>query len=151
MPSLCSSLQHVEGLKMIPFPIASKKTICLMKINLIVIRTDKPEGLAHFYALLGISFEYHRHGKGSWHYSANLNQTIFEIYPLSKNQDAPDTSLRLGFEINDLDVAIANLKMNDIEVVSEPKKSAYGYFAVIRDTDGRKIELMQKSHRPFIG
>ena len=115
-----------------------------MKINLIVIRTDKPKKLSNFYELLGKKFEYHQHGKGTWHYSTEIGGTVFEIYPLMKNQENPDKSLRLGFTIENLDKTIDNLKKQNIEIVREPKESEWGYFAIIKDLDGRKIELKKK-------
>jgi len=74
-----------------------------MNINLLVIRTDKPKELAAFYELLGMRFDYHQHGKGPWHYSAEIEDLVFEIYPLMNHQIGADTSLRLGFTIERLD------------------------------------------------
>lgn len=115
-----------------------------MEINLIVIRTNKPKELSEFYGHLGMSFEYHQHGKGTWHYSTEIEKTVFEIYPLMKNQESPDKSLRLGFTIENLDETIENLKKRNVEIVREPKESEWGYFAIIKDLDGRKIELKKK-------
>ena len=115
-----------------------------MRINLIVIRTDNPEKLSEFYEQLGIEFEYHQHGKGTWHYSAKIGEIIFEIYPLMKNQEVSEKSLRLGFTIENLDQMIHDLKERNVEIVKEPKESEWGYFAIIKDLDGRKIELKNK-------
>ncbi len=115
-----------------------------MQINLIVIRTDKPKELSDFYEQLGMKFEYHQHGKGTWHYSTELEGVVFEIYPLMKNQEIPNKSLRLGFTVEYLDELITNLKKDNIEVVREPKESEWGYFAIVKDLDGRRIELKEK-------
>lgn len=115
-----------------------------MQINLIVIRTDKPKELSKFYAQLGMTFEYHQHGKGAWHYSTELEEIVFEIYPLLKNQEVSDKSLRLGFTVEKLDELIFDLKKDSIEIVREPKESEWGYFAIVKDLDGRKIELKEK-------
>ena len=115
-----------------------------MNINLIVIRTDKPKELSAFYELMGMKFEYHQHGKGPWHYSTEIEKTVFEIYPLMKYQDTPDKSLRLGFTVQNLDELIVNLKKENVEIVQEPKESEWGTFAIIKDLDGRKIELKKK-------
>jgi len=112
-----------------------------MQINLIVIRTDKPKELSEFYEKLGMKFEYHQHGKGTWHYSTEIGGTVFEIYPLMKSQEMPDKSLRLGFTVEHLDELIANLRDSNVEIVREPKTSEWGYFSIIKDLDGRKIEL----------
>ncbi|MEZ4878526.1 MAG: VOC family protein [Flavobacterium sp.] len=115
-----------------------------MQINLIVIRTDKPKELSEFYEQLGMKFEYHQHGKGTWHYSTEIGETVFEIYPLMKNKETPDKSLRLGFTIDDLDELIVNLKNKNVEIVREPNESEWGYFATIKDLDGRNIELKEE-------
>jgi len=115
-----------------------------MNINLLVIRTDQPKELAEFYRQLGMQFDYHQHGKGPWHYSAEIEELVFEIYPLMKNQTSPDTSLRLGFTVEHLDALIGQLKERKVEIIGAPKASEWGYFAIIKDIDGRKIELKQK-------
>lgn len=114
-----------------------------MQVNLIVIRTNQPKELSEFYEQLGIKFEYHRHGNGTWHYSAEIEKIVFEIYPLLKNQDIPDNSLRLGFTVDELEELILSLKKKNVEIVKEPKESEWGYFAIIKDLDGRKIEIKE--------
>ena len=115
-----------------------------MQINLIVIRTKIPKELSEFYEQIGMKFEYHQHGEGTWHYSTEIGETVFEIYPLMKNQERPDKSLRLGFTIENLYGTIKNLKKRNVEIEREPKESEWGYFAIIKDLDGRKIELKEK-------
>lgn len=112
-----------------------------MEINLIVIRTSNPKDLADFYNQLGIQFDYHQHGNGPFHYSSQIGKTVFEIYPLMKNQEKPDASLRLGFTIDKLDKVLNALKKQKVEIIREAKQSEWGYFAIIKDLDGRKIEL----------
>lgn len=114
-----------------------------MRINLIVIRTNDIAASAKFYQKLGISFEYHRHGKGPFHYAAELEGTIFEIYPLLKSQEKPDTTLRLGFDVQELDKLIHQLKKDNVEILKTPAPSEFGYYALIKDIDGRKIELKE--------
>ena len=116
-----------------------------MRINLIVLRTKNIKELAKFYEKFGINFEYHQHGNGPFHYSSELEGTVFEIYPLSKNQEKADKSLRLGFDIKELDKLILEFDKEGIEITKRPTKSAWGYFAVIKDLDGRKIELKEVS------
>lgn len=114
-----------------------------MRINLIVLRTKNIDELSGFYEKLGIRFEYHRHGNGPAHYSAVLEETVFEIYPLQKNQEKPDDSLRLGFGVEALDALILKLKSDNIVIENGPVESEWGYFAVVKDLDGRRIELKE--------
>lgn len=39
-----------------------------MEIRILVIRTSNPERLADFYRLLGMNFEYHKHGNSPFHF-----------------------------------------------------------------------------------
>ena len=58
-----------------------------MDLTLLVIRSAIPEQLAQFYTQLGLTFEYHKHGNGPYHYSTHLGHTVLEIYPLAKGQE----------------------------------------------------------------
>lgn len=116
-----------------------------MKINLIVIYTAFPEKLAAFYKKLGLQFVYHRHGKGAMHYSADINEVIFEIYPLLQEQSPiKNPVLRLGFSISNLDAFIQKLLADTPSLILQlPKQTKWGHRAVIQDLDGRKIELVE--------
>ncbi|WP_153800638.1 VOC family protein [Foetidibacter luteolus] len=115
-----------------------------MELKLIVIRTGNPSAVASFYSLLGFVFSYHKHGNSPYHYSAIVDNTVFEVYPLQKNQDGADGSLRLGFGIDNFDTVIKTLQSNQVVFASEPCETDFGYMAVISDPDGRKIELYKK-------
>lgn len=107
-------------------------------------RSHKPEELAMFYGLFGLQFDYHKHDNSPYHYSAQIDQVIFEIYPLLNHQTEPDKTLRLGFSINDFDGVIQRLKSQDIKFTSEPVDTDFGYLAVVENLDGRKMELYKK-------
>ncbi len=112
-----------------------------MKINLLVIRTSNPEQLKEQYERLGFEFDYHKHGNGPFHYSADSNGFVLEIYPLSKSMEKADNSLRLGFEIKNLKSKINELKNSDWKILSDIKETEWGLVALIQDLDERKIEL----------
>ena len=109
-----------------------------MKLNLIVIRTANMPQLVNFYNLLGLEFDYHKHEQGVYHYATKIGDTTFEIYPLLRGQTAADISTRLGFGVDNFDEKIELL--SDF-IVSKPIETGFGYFAVLKDTDGRKVEI----------
>jgi lactoylglutathione lyase len=115
-----------------------------MEIRLLVIRTPDMIKLADFYNLLGLTFEYHKHGKSRFHYSATIGHTTLEIYPLAKGQTEADKELRLGFAVEKFDNTIQLLKEKDAEFLSGPMQTDYGYMTIVKDPDGRKIELYKK-------
>ena len=115
-----------------------------MDIRLLVLRTADIKKLADFYSLLGLTFDYHSHGKSPFHYSARINETILEIYPLTKNQSEPDKNLRLGFGIDNFEETIGKLKESGVIFSLEPTETDFGFMAIISDPDERKIELYKK-------
>ena len=115
-----------------------------MNLQLLVLRTSDPERLAEFYNLLGLTFEYHKHGNSPYHYSGLLGEATLEIYPLSKNQIEVDKNLRLGFGIDNFEAVIERLKESHIKFSSEPTQTEFGFMALIVDPDGRKVELYKR-------
>lgn len=112
-----------------------------MKLNLLVIRTSNPKLLKDQYEKLGFKFEYHQHGNGPFHYAAEQNGFVFEIYPLTKSMEKADNSLRLGFDVDDLKSKMINLENSNWKIISEPKETEWSFVALLQDLDGRKVEL----------
>lgn len=115
-----------------------------MELKLLVIRTNEPEKIAQFYKMLGLTFDYHKHGSSPFHFSTTIGKTILEIYPLAKNQIEPDKNLRLGFELDNWEQTLSDLKENSVKFLSESTLTDFGYMTIIEDPDGRKIELYKK-------
>ncbi|MGB1293833.1 MAG: hypothetical protein ACPG6V_00030 [Flavobacteriales bacterium] len=112
-----------------------------MEINLLVIRTKDPQKLKIQYEGLGFKFQYHNHGSGPYHFSSENNGFVFEIYPLSKHMDKPDSSLRMGLSLNNETFSLQNLKQLGWIIISNFKQTEFGEIAVVQDLDGRKVEL----------
>ena len=68
--------------------------------------------------------------------------SFFEIYPLSRFQNTADDSTRLGFAIDDFDKRMSEI--NDSIILSNPKETEWGRMAVVKDPDGRRVELYQE-------
>lgn len=115
-----------------------------MDIRLLVLRTGSPEKTAAFYKLLGLTFDYHKHGNSPYHYTTQIGTTILEIYPLAKNQTEADKNFRLGFTLDNFDATIDTLKQHQVAFMMEPGQTDFGFMAIIVDPDDRKIELYKK-------
>ena len=110
-------------------------------LKLIVLKTDQIESVRAFYAQLGFQFQQEQHGKGPVHYSAKLGEGILEVYPLPSNGSV-DRAMRLGFGVTNVAMILETL--DDLgEVVSREKQTPWGLRAVVRDPDGRTVELYQ--------
>ena len=65
----------------------------MINFRLLVLRTDDQKRLADFYSQFGLTFDYHQHGNSPFHYTAEIDQMVLEIYPLEKNQTKPEFPL----------------------------------------------------------
>ncbi|TDW96385.1 VOC family protein [Dinghuibacter silviterrae] len=116
-----------------------------MNLTLLVIRSAIPEQLAEFYTLFGLTFDYHRHGNSPYHYSAHIGPTLLEIYPLLKGQEKADTSIRLGFAINEFEQTVADLTLLGATIHQPAVETEWGLMAIVGDPEGRKIELYKET------
>ena len=114
-----------------------------MKLKLLVLRSKDIAACVQFYQKIGLKFDYHQHGNGPMHYSCMLGEMVFELYPLLKRQKEADSSTRLGFEVENLDALLEDLRAAEVTIVQEPLESEFGYFALVKDLDGRKVELTE--------
>jgi len=113
-----------------------------VSLSLLVLKTRQLEVVRNFYAALGVDFKPEQHGSGPLHYAGQLESVVLEIYP---SEDPIADSLRIGFAIDNLEKAIQALRSVDAAVISKPKDSPWGLRAVVRDPDGRSVELLQKN------
>lgn len=116
----------------------------MVKLALVVIKTDKLLEQSEFYSSLGFQFDYHQHGNGPYHYASIGGNPVLEIYPLPKGTKIPDHTTRLGFVVDNLGQTIQTLIDKGIKIIAEPIQTEWGYTAVVQDLDGRKIELTEK-------
>ena len=100
--------------------------------------------MGNFYAAIGCHFIKHRHGNGAEHLSSVIGGTVFEIYPRNGTEDST-ISTRLGFSVPSLKDAINMLKRLDATILAEPADSPFGRRAVVKDFEGHKVELTEKT------
>lgn len=111
-------------------------------LNLVVLRSSDMERAVTFYTLLGLQFTRHQHGKGPEHYSAELGNSVFEIYPASP-EGLSTLGTRIGFSVTSLDTTLAAIRDYPQAIISPAKDSEWGRRAVVADPDGHRIELLQ--------
>jgi len=109
------------------------------RLELLVLKTAHVESVREFYTHVGFHFVEEQHGKGPRHYSAPLGDGVFEVYPLPEGAEA-DATTRLGFRVADLASVLLGLGN-----MSGPKQTVWGLRAMVRDPDGRTVELYETS------
>jgi len=98
-----------------------------VSLNLVVIRSSDVERAVRFYSQLGLRFHMQRHDGGPDHFSTQIGNTVFEIYPLS-GLGVPSLGVRLGFVVHSLSDVLNNLR--DIGVNVIPPRKGNGDIAV---------------------
>jgi lactoylglutathione lyase len=114
------------------------------RLSLVVLKTRQMENLRRFYGSLGIELAEEQHGKGPVHYAGRVGDMVLEIYPLPEDQATADASTRLGFVVAGVKEVAEALQGHGAQIVTEPQATQWGLRAVVRDPDGRAVELYQR-------
>lgn len=112
-----------------------------VELSLLVLKTRQVEALRKMYGTLGIDLVEERHGKGPVHYSGRAGDLVFEIYPLPDDDSVVDTTTRLGFVVPSLAKVVKALEKLGTPIVTKPSAAERGMRAIVRDPDGRSVEL----------
>jgi lactoylglutathione lyase len=113
-------------------------------LTLLVLKTRQVEKLRSFYLSLGVELAEERHGSGPVHFAGKVGDLTFEVYPLGEDGGLPEASTRLGFAVDGLADVIGILEESGSPVISRPKETRWGVRAVVRDPDGRAVELYER-------
>jgi predicted enzyme related to lactoylglutathione lyase len=108
-----------------------------ISLKMVVLKTNRLAEVVAFYHSLGIAFHEEQHGTGPVHHAGQIAGAILEIYPLPDGVSAADTTTRLGFAVENLDATLQAIQAKPAQ------ESEWGRRAVVRDPDGRAIELYQ--------
>jgi hypothetical protein len=112
----------------------------MVSFRLLVLRSARLEEVRAFYERLGLVFVTEQHGSGPVHHAARVGAVVLELYPLAA-EASPDGQLRLGFAVENLTATLDAL--TESEIISPMRESLWGLRAVVRDPEGRVVELTQ--------
>jgi catechol 2,3-dioxygenase-like lactoylglutathione lyase family enzyme len=112
-------------------------------MNLLVLRCADVARVREFYECMGLRFSEHQHGNGPVHLGAlDGNRLLIELYPASEKN--PVDRCGLGFGAVDLQQVIATLMGKQFEPVAVEER-AWGTTFIVRDPDGRRVEVKYES------
>jgi hypothetical protein len=116
-----------------------------VSLRLLVLKTRQLDKLRAFYQALGIALAEERHGRGPLHYAGHVGETTLEVYPFGDDAEAADATTRLGFSVANLAESLRSLQVLGVMSHDAPRQTPWGYRAVVRDPDGRSVELYEES------
>jgi lactoylglutathione lyase len=112
-------------------------------LKLLVLKTRQVDRLRSFYQPLGIEMAEERHGSGPVHFAGRVGDVLLEIYPLPGQAGTVEATTRLGFAVANAAEAVQALCEAGALMEREPTPTPWGLRAVVRDPDGRAVELYQ--------
>jgi predicted enzyme related to lactoylglutathione lyase len=114
-----------------------------VSLTLLVLKTRKLDQLRDFYQTLGVELAEEQHATGPRHYAGQVGGVVLEVYPIPDDGPA-DTTTRLGFAVQNLNETVGVLQSIGTPVIRQPQTTSWGFRAVVRDPDGRAVELSQR-------
>ena len=113
-------------------------------LTLLVLKTRQVERLRAFYQSLGVELAEEQHGEGPVHFAGQVGGVVVEVYPLPDDGSPVDSSIRLGFAVENVADVVQALQGIGTKVIKPPTPLPSGFQAVVKDPDGRSVELSQK-------
>jgi lactoylglutathione lyase len=109
-------------------------------LTLLVLKSHRVDALVPFYTALGVTFAEERHGDGPLHFTCRIGDTTLELYPLPADAGPADATTRLGVIVPNLRATLERLSALGVNV-GTLRETPWGLRALVRDPDGRTIEL----------
>lgn len=113
----------------------------------ILLCTEKMDLVAAFYQAVGVDLVQEQHGAGPVHFSFKGDMCV-EIYP---PREPADAGFVLRVDVPDIDQAMTRVRdafSYQGLVVAETKTLKTGKKSILRDPDGRVVELFQAHFNP---
>lgn len=115
-----------------------------VSLRLLVLKTRQVDKLRAFYQAIGIDLHQEQHGSGPIHFAGQLGDVVLEVYPLPNNTAHVDDTTRLGFAVANITGVVEALQITGTPAVTQPNAAERGRRAVVRDPDGRAVELYER-------
>lgn len=117
----------------------------MKSLNLIVLRCRDVEISREFYQCFGLILSKHKHDTGPEHYAHEDERGVFELYPAPPGTPADSTGLGFGTEALE---ALA-VKLTEAGFSPQPiRLNPWGRTFVVRDPDGRRVEVKEVGSAP---
>ncbi|MBL4845179.1 MAG: VOC family protein [Planctomycetes bacterium] len=112
----------------------------------VLITSEDPARLYEFYKnTLKFPLEEEQHGDTALHYGCELGDLHFAIHPVENFKDSGSGvgSVKMAFEVFDMDGFLAHLKTKGIETLYPPKQMGPMTITALKDPDGNLLEFTQ--------
>ena len=116
-------------------------------VGALILFTDKFEAVMKFYSAIGIPLEPEQHDDGPVHYACEIGLTHFAVFESDSGSGPEFRSGGIsfsGFTVNSLEDALEAARSVHAEIVQQPTEHPWRRRALVKDPDGRIVELFQR-------
>jgi predicted enzyme related to lactoylglutathione lyase len=118
-------------------------------VGALVLFSADPERCVAFYRAIGVPLAEERHGEGEpLHFACELGEVHVAVFPAEPPGDAPGLSSSgctfAGFSVASVEAAVDGARQLGAAVLQEPADYPWGRRAVLRDPDGRPVEVFAR-------
>ncbi len=148
-PTKCgvSIEEQVKGFRVVRAKISHRLENAHLALKLLGLRARDLDATKDFYALLGVEFQMDQHGQGPKHYAGMIDGLVLQLYQADE-EFQEDHQMRLGLEVSGLEEILSLVTPVRGTIVKALYDTSYGCKAVVRDPDGRILELYEKTAVP---
>ena len=117
------------------------------EIGALVLFTGRLQEIVSFYRLLGVPLEVEDHGDGADHFACDLGGTHFAVFPSEAGDALPHRaggSQFVGLTVASCAGTLDSVRKSGAAVVEELREMPWGTRALVRDPDGRTVEIFQR-------
>jgi len=115
-------------------------------IGSIILFSGDPQTCVAFYQRLGLPLVAEDHGEGPVHYAADIAGCHFAVFPSKPGQAPPHKSGGshfVGLTVDNLEPTVERAQTFGAPLVEPIRTFPWGRRALVRDPDGRVVELFE--------
>jgi len=118
-----------------------------VELGALVIFATHMDEVVSFYRALGVPLEDETHEDGPVHQACDLGAVHFAVFPSGADAGPGSRSGRAvmpGFAVPSLGDALKHVRALGSEIVEEPTEYPWGPRFLVRDPDGRTVEVFER-------
>jgi uncharacterized glyoxalase superfamily protein PhnB len=119
----------------------------LPRLGAFVLFTSRQDECVAFYRLLGAPLVEERHDDGVVHFACEIGEVHFAVFPVADDGRAPEYGASgcsfPGFAVTSVDAVVEQAARHGAAVLQPCADYPWGIRAVLRDPDGRPVEVFE--------
>jgi uncharacterized glyoxalase superfamily protein PhnB len=117
------------------------------QLGALVLFTSRQQDCVDFYRLVGAPLVEEQHDDGDVHFACEVGGVHFAVFPVTDSGRAPEYGTSgcsfPGFAVKSVHAVVEAAARQEVTVLQPPAEYPWGVRAVLRDPDGRPVEVFE--------